>query len=290
MAHTGYDTDYGTLENLDELGKLDAMAEMAVDGVVLNTDPSIVTNQFQLERALVKGIPFILDLEEISEISLMLSLNEFRHLCNALKTTTKLKVLHLSGQINLKQAVKPLQEALAINTSLRELYLISCHVDPEVCKSISEILKTNKTLRHIDVQWNYMSMQECYKHIADGLLANDTLVVMNMGENPLNNEGLSYLKVVAEHNKTLRWTNIDDSSVDSAEWRYVTGKFKENQANQKRFVQDLLVIVHNVARDASLLVQLPIEIWCHVFFFVKHPGVFLDFSKRLRMVFDTFKK
>jgi hypothetical protein len=45
MAHTGYDTDYGTLENLDELGKLDAMAEMAVDGVVLNTDPSIVTNQ-----------------------------------------------------------------------------------------------------------------------------------------------------------------------------------------------------------------------------------------------------
>ena len=139
----------------------------------------------------------------------MLSLNEFRHLCNALKTTTKLKVLHLSGQINLKQAVKLLQEALTINTSLQEIYLISCHVDSEVCKSISQILKTNKTLRHIDVQWNYMSTQECYKHIADGLLANDTLVVMNMGENPLNNEGLSYLKVVAEHNKTLRWTNID---------------------------------------------------------------------------------
>jgi hypothetical protein len=237
--------------------------------------------------------------------------NDFKQFGEALKTNTTLKSLSLRGNLS-GAGCKSVMDALKVNNTLETLDISLCNCYEEDLNDCIAILETHPSLVHltlaelgendrkysafgtvVNIIKNNTNLEslfafgpydERFNEILDSLKLNDTLtsvrVAVTDGRCMLLDDEEPLIPIF-EVNHALRDLFIYEECP--------TEKFlKRNIARQQKIKQDTAVILHNIARNPVTKSKLPIEIWIHVFKWLRYPGL-KSFADMAQKIFGTYK-
>lgn len=150
-----------------------------------------------------------------------------KSLANALNYNKTLTDLELSGNKISYIGIEFLAEVLKTNNTLKVLNLSGNDIDNQGMDSLANALSYNKTLTCLKVGGNNKISDKGIKFLAEVLKTNNTLREMDLSTNNFGIEGVKYLADMLEHNNTLRKVSLWATSIDSIQ--YLTYKLRNNK-------------------------------------------------------------
>jgi len=99
-----------------------------------------------------------------------------------------------------------------LNTLNLWVSLDFCHIGPQGTKVLSEVLKENSTLTHLEVRVNHIG-EEGAKYLADGLKVNHTLKSLHIYDNGIGAEGTKSISEALKVNTTLSYLLIQHNDI-----------------------------------------------------------------------------
>ncbi|CAH1794369.1 unnamed protein product [Owenia fusiformis] len=113
-----------------------------------------------------------------------------------------------------EEGVKALAHGLITNTTCKKLDLKGNNIRGKAVESLGRMLKQNKTLLSVCLEWNGLGMLDnSFAIFCDGLGSNTTLNVLDLRNNQINHEGATELATALKRNPILRsldvrWNNV----------------------------------------------------------------------------------
>ncbi|CAI8032183.1 Protein phosphatase 1 regulatory subunit 37, partial [Geodia barretti] len=137
----------------------------------------------------------------LEEQTLTLLLRSVRANCN-------LQVLKMEGNNLTGKGTFILMAAMKFNENLQELWLGANHLGPEDGQHLGSILRSNHTLRVLDVRENSLQDQGV-RYICAGVAEQqEGLLVLNISSNGISSDGIHHVSAMLPCTKSLRELNI----------------------------------------------------------------------------------
>ena len=155
--------------------------------------------------------------------------NGAKSIGNMLKKNKTLKFLNISDNPIGDDGISAVASGIKTNTStaLIELNISGCEFHSEGIKSIAAVLKSNKTLKSLNLSENHVGNNEI-STLACGIQDNITLTELHVNGN-FDSENADKLGNKTLKNKTVclsvsvGWITYEDSSEDGDNWRIHAG-------------------------------------------------------------------
>jgi protein phosphatase 1 regulatory subunit 37 len=132
-------------------------------------------------------------------------------LLRAVRANCGLKVLKMEGNNLTGKGTFILMAAMKFNENLQELHLSRNHLGPEDGQHLGNILRTNHTLRVLDVSDNNLQ-DPGIRYISAGIAEQqEGLFTLNVSTNNLTHEGIHHISAMLPCSKSLRELNISNN-------------------------------------------------------------------------------
>jgi Ran GTPase-activating protein (RanGAP) involved in mRNA processing and transport len=163
---------------------------------------------------------------EISHNYLGSEKEERKNFLGAVIVPSSLEELDLSLNGLLSEDINCLTEALKTNQTLRVLNLCSNKIDDQGAKEFAEALKNNKTLLELDLKGNRI-VDEGAGHIAEALELNTGLKYINLSDNKMSYQGLEVILKALKNNKNLQVIGLGRNSISHEETKQIVNLLAE---------------------------------------------------------------
>lgn len=132
-------------------------------------------------------------------------------LLRAVRANCGLKVLKMEGNNLTGKGTFILMAAMKFNENLEELYLSRNHLAPEDGQHLGNILRSNHTLRVLDVSDNNLQ-DSGIRYISAGIAEQqEGLRILNVSTNNLTHEGIHHISAMLPCTKSLKELNISNN-------------------------------------------------------------------------------
>ena len=144
------------------------------------------------------------------------SKNEFKAegvkiIMESLKANTNIQHIDFSF-MNLTGCGVYLGEFLSFNKSLKELILINIKLNAMDFKNLFVNIKSNDTIKEIDISFNDMAGDKSLQYIAEGIKENKSLNVLKMDKININNDNYQIIFDGIEQNKNIYQYSVNYNS------------------------------------------------------------------------------
>nr|XP_014339989.1 PREDICTED: leucine-rich repeat-containing protein 45 [Latimeria chalumnae] len=173
----------------------------------------------------------------------------------ALQNDVLLTEVVLSDCMLPEDGVKVLLLGLCSNTTAKLLDLKGNNMKAAGAEALGKLLRHNKSLRSLTLEWNGLGMwEEGFSILCDGLAANNFLKHLDLRNNQINHQGAGELAMALKHNSTLeeldlRWNNIG----------LLGGRVLLNSLQQNRTLVRLELAGNNIPSDVLTAVDQVID-------------------------------
>ncbi|KXS22384.1 RNI-like protein [Gonapodya prolifera JEL478] len=152
----------------------------------------------------------------------------FRELASHALTTGHVINVDLTGYGLGKEGAEILAQALTLNTTMRHLSVSNNNLMDPGGVAIVTALKTNRGLTDLNLSSNFIRGAGTTAALADVLLVNDVLEVVNMDYNSASYEGISKLASALATNQTLTTLSLQSNALSSDSIAALADSLKEN--------------------------------------------------------------
>jgi hypothetical protein len=149
-------------------------------------------------------------------------------------------MLRLSDNRITSEGVLILTEALHNNTTLKELYIFNNRVDDKGVDSLARVLtKNNSTLKILNLGWNPIT-DDGVGYLADMLKTNRTLSTLLLPRTRISDQGVKLLaNALMQHNTSLKMLSLDvNDLVTDSSVSFLIDMMNQNESLQKLHVRD----------------------------------------------------
>ena len=147
---------------------------------------------------------------------------QVKHLTR-LNTLTKLIHLDLRCNMITDEEVRPVAELISSATQLQYINLSSCGLQFNGIYIITEVLKTNTSLEHLDLSLNgevsydgtrFSSVNELFEQIINVILRSSNLLYLKLPHILLSNEQLRYLLEIITYKKSFKCLDLGPNGIN----------------------------------------------------------------------------
>ena len=172
----------------------------------------------------------IVDLD-ISSCSLQITDQNGPNVINMLKENKVLKSLNLSNNNLGELALLYIAKGLQHNTSLVQLNLSSCAltVTDRSEQALGEMLKTNTTLKGLNMSGNTSLGDTGVKCISEGTFVSTTLILLNLRNCGITASGAKYLSQMLSQNRSLQSLDIGANHIGDEGISNIAEALKSNK-------------------------------------------------------------
>ncbi|KAI8501016.1 Leucine-rich repeat-containing protein 45 [Branchiostoma belcheri] len=173
--------------------------------------------------------PSRLDLSTIS-----LHVDTCAVLGKALSTDRSFSEIRLADCMLNEEGAKLLLHGLCSNTMVKNLDLKGNNLRGVGAESIGKLLKFNKSLRSVCLEWNSLGMfASSFTILCEGLGANHTLTVLDLRNNQITHDEAAEIAAALRKNETLRTLDLRWNNVGIVGGRELLGSLQQNRTLTK---------------------------------------------------------
>jgi len=128
-------------------------------------------------------------------------------------------------------------ELLKINKTILYLNLNWNFIDDQEMEIFSEVLKNNKIIQYFGLQWsNYSKM----KYLSKSLIFNKTIIELKLIQNNIDDNGVKNLSDMLKKNTTIKSINLHGNKISNKGIRYIADMLKINKT-----LEEITLYVNN---------------------------------------------
>jgi hypothetical protein len=221
--------------------------------------------------ALVEGLKLNATLTKLNILANGFNRNSTNSLIELIRMNKSITSLSMASDLfEDPQISEQLKEALISNTTIRSLDMSLCPLILNGSHALCEVLKQNRTITDLDLSNNSIGFIGLSK-IIEGLHNNTTLTRLNIKSNSISyHESLiGLLQSNSSLNKIYFTPTLFDESKVKGEIDKLLQRNIKSQHDQNL---NMILAIWNISRRPESLDLFPLEIWLHIFKFIRVPS------------------